>query len=120
MHQCFHQAIYDDDDDGNAADDDDEDDGVSDQFAQSITCHLTHQCTQSLKDNEKLGYHDDDDDDCLLNDDDDDDRLCRRLKKREILKKDTTSTARQNVCVSIAFKLTVIDHDKGAKEEEGR
>ena len=41
---------YDDDDDGDGNNDDDHDDDIDDvpePFAQSITCHLTHECTQS-------------------------------------------------------------------------
>ena len=39
---------YDDDGDDNNDDDHDDDiDDVPEPFAQSITCHLTHECTQS-------------------------------------------------------------------------
>ena len=45
----------DDDDEDNDDDDDDDSNDVPEPFAQSITCHLTHECTQSLWENEKLG-----------------------------------------------------------------
>ena len=44
------QKDDDDDDDGDDNNDDDHDDDIDDvpePFAQSITCHLTHECTQS-------------------------------------------------------------------------